>query len=195
MLFFVAKPPVKFCQAKNMCSTQTTGPGQPNPCCTCLFSSSKHKNRTFRMQSPLVVVETNMLNLTNFDTLSTKKMACNGTSSPYSSHCGLPENKGRRVSPHSLIEKAFPAPFVKTLGSHIQGQMYHDFHKHRYVMEQSGEWSFIPPSVQRRWKIADKRTDAVEKLRMYRAMRRDRFLRIRSLKEMCQRFLVPPNHP
>ena len=57
--------------------------------------------------------------------------------------------------------------------------MYHHFHKHRYVLEQSGEWSFVPPSVKRRWRVADKKTDKVEKLRKYMAMRRDRFLRIR----------------
>lgn len=57
--------------------------------------------------------------------------------------------------------------------------MYHDFHKHRYVLEQSGAWSFVPPSVKRKWRVAVDRTDKVEKLRAYMAMRRDRFLRIR----------------
>ncbi|CAM9504447.1 unnamed protein product, partial [Ectocarpus fasciculatus] len=61
------------------------------------------------------------------------------------------------------------------------GQMYHHFHKHRYQLEQTGEWSFVPPSVKRRWRHAVKKTDKVEKLRAYMAMRRDRFLRIRGL--------------
>ncbi|CAB1100556.1 unnamed protein product [Ectocarpus sp. CCAP 1310/34] len=57
--------------------------------------------------------------------------------------------------------------------------MYHHFHKHRYQLEQTGEWSFVPPSVKRRWRHAAKKTDKVEKLRAYMAMRRDRFLQIR----------------
>lgn len=57
--------------------------------------------------------------------------------------------------------------------------MYHHFHKHRYELEQAGEWSFVPPSVKRKWRHADKQTEKVEKLRKYMAMRRDRFLRIR----------------
>lgn len=57
--------------------------------------------------------------------------------------------------------------------------MYHHFHKHRYQLEQAGAWSFVPPSVKRKWRHADKKTDKVEKLRKYMAMRRDRFLRIR----------------
>lgn len=60
-----------------------------------------------------------------------------------------------------------------------QGQMYHHFHKHRYELEQTGEWSFVPPSIKRKWRHADKQSDKVEKLRKYMAARRDRFLRIR----------------
>lgn len=68
--------------------------------------------------------------------------------------------------------------------------MYHHFHKHRYVLEQSGEWSFVPPAVKRKWRIADKKTEKVEKLRKYMAMRRDRFLRIRyDLSPECTRCL------
>ncbi|CAM9950179.1 unnamed protein product [Scytosiphon promiscuus] len=59
--------------------------------------------------------------------------------------------------------------------------MYHHFHKHRYELEQTGEWSFVPPSVKRKWRHAAKKTDKVERLREYMAMRRDRFLRIRGL--------------
>lgn len=57
--------------------------------------------------------------------------------------------------------------------------MYHHFHKHRHRLEQRGEWSFIPPSVQRKWKVATHKTDKVQRLRAFMAMRRDRFLRIR----------------
>ncbi|CAM9614988.1 unnamed protein product, partial [Choristocarpus tenellus] len=60
-----------------------------------------------------------------------------------------------------------------------EGQMYHDFHKHRYKLEQAGEWQYITPSMRRKWRVAKKVTKAVLELRKYVAMRRDRFLRIR----------------
>lgn len=63
--------------------------------------------------------------------------------------------------------------------------MFHDFHKHRYVLEQSGEWAFIAPSVRRKWKIATKLTGNVQRLRAYMAMRRDRILRIRWVNLWC----------
>eukprot|EP00752_Nemacystus_decipiens_P013794 g12246.t1 len=80
-----------------------------------------------------------------------------------------------------MVETGLHDTALERLMASTEGQMYHHFHKHRYVLEQSGEWCFVPPSVKRRWRIADKKTDKVEKLRKYMAMRRDRFLRIRGL--------------
>ncbi|CBJ33282.1 C2H2 zinc finger protein [Ectocarpus siliculosus] len=80
-----------------------------------------------------------------------------------------------------MVETGLHDMALDRLMASTEGQMYHHFHKHRYQLEQTGEWTFVPPSVKRRWRHAVKKTDKVEKLRAYMAMRRDRFLRIRGL--------------
>eukprot|EP00903_Cladosiphon_okamuranus_P016056 g14823.t1 len=80
-----------------------------------------------------------------------------------------------------MVETGLHETALERLMASTEGQMYHHFHKHRYELEQAGEWSFVPPSVKRRWRHADKKTEKVEQLRNYMAMRRDRFLRIRGL--------------
>ncbi|CAM9159035.1 unnamed protein product [Discosporangium mesarthrocarpum] len=93
-----------------------------------------------------------------------------------------------------MVEMGMHDRALTRLMSSTEDQMYHDFHKHRYKLEQSGEWVFVPPSVQRKWRLSSRETRAVRELRAYAKMRRDRFLRIRALCGQVQRAGLSKNN-
>jgi hypothetical protein len=73
---------------------------------------------------------------------------------------------------------------LKALIEDTEGQMYHDFHRHRSAQKRAGKWSFVPPSELRRWKRAHASsnfTSAMMAHKAYTSSRRDKMLQIRDL--------------
>ncbi|CAN0426003.1 unnamed protein product [Phaeothamnion confervicola] len=80
---------------------------------------------------------------------------------------------------HRMVRDGKHERALEELMADTEGQMYHDFHRHRCKLEKTGEWTFVSPTERRRLGKALQQSEDVLALRQYMAHRRDRFLRIR----------------